>query len=81
MIQFKLPGGETDFLITNIFDMDFIVDNFKELYHMRLCIETEYNDIKNKLELENFFGCNSACHSAGFFCNYVFAQFSFFHDY
>ena len=31
-------------------------DNFKELYHMRWCIETAYNDIKNKLELENYSG-------------------------
>lgn len=56
IIQFKLPSGETEFLITNVFDKDFLVENFKELYHMRWGIETEYNDIKNKLELENFSG-------------------------
>ena len=56
VIQFTLSSGETECLITNIFDKDFLVDNFKELYHMRWCIETAYNDIKNKLELENYSG-------------------------
>ena len=56
IIQIILTNGDTEFLITNIFDKNFLVENIKELYHMRWGIETEYDDIKNKLELENFSG-------------------------
>lgn len=55
-VRFALPCGETEILVTNIFDPDFTVEDFKMLYWMRWNIETRYNDIKNKLELENFSG-------------------------
>ena len=42
--------------ITNLFDSDITVDEFSDLYHKRWGIESKYNDIKNKLEIENFTG-------------------------
>ena len=43
-------------LITNLFSTSFTVEDFKEIYHMRWGIEEKYNDLKNKLEIENFAG-------------------------
>ena len=55
IIRFDINGTE-EILITNIFDPDFTIEEFKYLYHLRWGIETKYDDIKNKLELESFSG-------------------------
>jgi hypothetical protein len=54
----KLPISEnvSEFLITNLFDQSLSVEDFGEIYRKRWGIETRYNDIKNKLEIENFTG-------------------------
>ncbi len=50
-------GNEiTEVLITNVFDDSFTFDDFKYLYHVRWGIESKYNDIKNKLQIESFSG-------------------------
>ena len=46
----------TEILITNIFDKKFTANDFEALYHLRWGIETKYNDVKNKLEIEQFSG-------------------------
>ncbi|OPJ55922.1 IS4 family transposase [Alkalithermobacter paradoxus] len=56
VLKFELNSGITEILITNIFDEDFIVADFKELYFKRWGIEVKYNEIKNKLQIENFTG-------------------------
>ncbi|WP_252232280.1 IS4 family transposase [Clostridium sp. ZBS15] len=56
VIKFKLDSGITEILITNIFDEGFSVADFKELYFKRWAIEVKYNEIKNKLQIENFTG-------------------------
>lgn len=56
VIKVQLSPENTEYLITNLFDPDISVDDFSDLYHMRWGIETKYNDIKNKLEIENFTG-------------------------
>lgn len=48
-------------LITNITDEEFTISEFKELYHLRWEIETKYDDLKNKLQLENFSGVSAIC--------------------
>lgn len=55
VVTVTLQSGESEYLITNIFD-EFTKDNFYELYHLRWEIETNYNDIKNKLNIESFSG-------------------------
>ncbi len=55
IVTIKLSNGQNEYLITNIFN-DFTKEDFAELYHMRWEIETNYDDIKNKLEIENFSG-------------------------
>ena len=54
VLKFLLPSGEIETLITNITDKGMDTSAFKELYFKRWPIETKYNEIKNKLEVENF---------------------------
>lgn len=55
-VKIKLETGTDEYLITNIPEEEVNTDEISELYRMRWCIETAYDDMKNKLELENFTG-------------------------
>jgi hypothetical protein len=54
VIKFTLDSGELEMLITNIDDSRLGVNAFKKLYFMRWPVETKYDLVKNKLQLENF---------------------------
>lgn len=54
VIKFKLDSGETETLITNITDRRLGKKAFKKLYFMRWPVETKFDIVKNKLQLENF---------------------------
>jgi len=54
VIKFKLDSGETETLVTNISDRRLGKQAFKKLYFMRWPVETKYDIVKNKLQLENF---------------------------
>jgi hypothetical protein len=56
VIKFTLPSGEEETLITDLMDKRMGVKAFKGLYFKRWPIETKYDEIKNKLEVENFSG-------------------------
>ena len=56
VIKVQLSPENTEYLVTNLFDSDITVDEFRDLYHKRWGIENKYNDIENKLEIENFTG-------------------------
>jgi hypothetical protein len=56
VIKFRLSSGEVETLITDIMDKKISVKTFKKLYFMRWPVETKYNEIKNRLEIENFSG-------------------------
>jgi len=59
VLKFKLKSGVTEILVTNLFDKDgeiFTVDDFKELYFKRWGIEVKYDELKNKLQIQNFTG-------------------------
>lgn len=56
VVKVTLDNGDTEVLITNLFSKSFTSEDFKEIYHMRWGIEEKYNDLKNKLEIENFAG-------------------------
>lgn len=56
VVKCRLSNGDTEYLITNLFEKDITPDDFKWLYHERWHIETEYEVMKNKLEIENFSG-------------------------
>ncbi len=56
VIKFMLPSGEEETLITDITDKRMGIPAFKSLYFKRWPIETKYDEIKNKLAVENFSG-------------------------
>jgi hypothetical protein len=56
VMKFVLPSGEVETLVTDITDKRMGASGFKKLYFMRWPIETKYDEIKNKLEVENFSG-------------------------
>ena len=56
VIKFMLPSGEEETLITDISDKRMGISEFKELYFKRWPIEIKYDEIKNKLAVENFSG-------------------------
>jgi hypothetical protein len=56
VLKIPLDSDVTEILITNIFDETFTICDFKELYFKRWGIEVKYNEIKNRLQIENFTG-------------------------
>ena len=53
---FTLTSGEREALITNLDKGEMEDGAFEERYYRRWPIETKYNQLKQKLELENFSG-------------------------
>ena len=56
VIKFTLSSGEEEALITDLMDSRMGTKAFKGLYFHRWPIETKYDEIKNRLEVENFSG-------------------------
>ncbi len=57
LVQVRIPeSDEIEYLITNLFDADFSKDDFLNIYRLRWGIETKYDDLKNKLRIEDFSG-------------------------
>lgn len=56
VIKVTLPSGEIETLITNLWDKSLMPEDFKKLYFLRWPVETKYDEVKNKLEIENFTG-------------------------
>jgi hypothetical protein len=55
-VVFELSNGEREALITNLGEEEAEEAVFPGLYYKRWPIETKYNQVKQKLELENFSG-------------------------
>lgn len=45
--------------VTNLGAEEFSREEIYDLYHKRWAIETKYNDIKNKMAIENFSGTST----------------------
>lgn len=56
VIKFKPDSGQEEILITNLTKEELTLDEAKELYFKRWGIETRFDTLKNRLELENFSG-------------------------
>ena len=56
VVKFPLPSGEIETLITDLSRDIVEIDDFKALYFKRWPIETRYDILKIKLQLENFTG-------------------------
>jgi hypothetical protein len=56
VIQLPLGNGKTETLITNLLDDSFTADDFDYLHHLRWGIESKYDELKNKMNIEAFSG-------------------------
>lgn len=56
VVKIKLSNDTIEYLVTNLFESDISLEDFKWLYGKRWSIESKYDDVKNKLEIENFTG-------------------------
>ncbi|WP_032078992.1 IS4 family transposase [Clostridium drakei] len=56
VLKFELDSGTNEILITNIYNKTFTVNDFKKLYFRRWGIEVKYNELKSRLQIENFSG-------------------------
>jgi hypothetical protein len=56
VVKFLLDSGVEETLITNLSNQEFSIQELKELYFKRWGVETKYNELKNRLQLENFTG-------------------------
>ena len=59
LVKVKLTSGIEECLATNLTHEEFSGDEIAQMYSMRWGIETAYDILKNKLELENFTGTKS----------------------
>ncbi|MEX2012861.1 MAG: IS4 family transposase, partial [Candidatus Levyibacteriota bacterium] len=55
-VRILLQSGEYEYLATNLTPEEFSTKEIGELYSLRWGIETVYDDLKNKLSIENFTG-------------------------
>lgn len=55
-VRILLQNGDYEYLATNLTPEEFFTKEIGELYSMRWGIETVYDDLKNKLGIENFTG-------------------------
>lgn len=72
MVKVKLNSGETEILLTNLYDRElFTAKDFKYLYGLRWGIETTYSKEKNQQQMEQFSGHRVICiqqdYAAGLF--------------
>jgi hypothetical protein len=56
LVRFLLESGKMEILITNLHDQTYGIEDFKAIYFKRWGIETRINELKNKLQFENFTG-------------------------
>lgn len=56
VLRFDLDSGEEEVLVTNLFDKSLDIHDFKALYFKRWGIEVKFNELKSKLQIENFTG-------------------------
>lgn len=56
VIKVPLPTGKTETLLTNVSSADIEYSESRELYAKRWGIESGFNDLKHKFEVENFSG-------------------------
>lgn len=56
IVKISLPDGKQEIIATNLLSEEFSPNKLAQIYKMRWGIETNYNNIKNKLCVENFTG-------------------------
>ena len=74
VLKFELSSGEEETLITDIVDASMGIEDFKKLYFMRWGVETKYDELKNKLQVENFSGRTPKAIVQDFYCSMIMSN-------
>ena len=74
VIRVELDSGITEYLATNVMDTDITPDMFKHLYFLRWKIESKYNELKNRLEMEEFSGATPVSVEQEFYINMLYSN-------
>ena len=74
VLKVTLSNGETEYLITNIFDNDLCCDDFRILYFERWKIETKYLEIKERWQIEEFTGTGALAVRQDFYVTMLHAN-------
>lgn len=56
VIRLLLDSGEEEVLVTNLLDENLDRNGFKDLYFKRWGIESKFDELKNRLQIQNFSG-------------------------
>jgi len=56
VLRFMLDSGIEEVLATSLFDESLGIQDFKKLYFKRWGIEVKYDELKNRLQIQNFTG-------------------------
>lgn len=56
VVRFLLDSGVEEVLATNLMDPTLTIEDFKKLYFRRWGIETKYDELKNKFQIQSFTG-------------------------
>ena len=74
VLKFALDDGTKETLVTNVFDKSFTVADFKVLYFKRWGIEIKYDELKQRLQLENFDGVKEIAVKQDFYATIFLAN-------
>lgn len=66
--KFQLASGEEEILVTNLSEDEFSDAELSSLYFMRWGVETKYQELKERLQLENFSGKSVLAVKQDFYC-------------
>jgi len=77
-IRFMLDSGEEELLITNIDEKRVQTHEFKALYFKRWGIETKFDELKNKLQLQKFTGDTPLSVEQDFYATMYLSKHGFF---
>ena len=76
LVKVILDNGEIEILATSLIDeKKYPTTIFKDLYFMRWGIETNYDHLKNQIEIENFSGRTILAIEQDFYANMLMANF------
>lgn len=56
VIRLVLDSGDEEVLVSNLLDESLCIQDFKELYFKRWGIEVKFDELKNRLQIQNFTG-------------------------
>ena len=78
VLKVKLKTGETETLLTSLNQNQLPIRNAGEVYFKRWKVETAYDNLKSKLELENFSGKTKVCVLQDFYATMYLSNISAF---